>query len=188
EADRLIRHVAERVAEVTEDGPEFFDALLLFRLTARGVAQTPAERERESAAAVAAIRGRILATGDDRWTVRASPDDPLRARAVYDEAVAASRRLVEDFPKNEQLRLDLAAGRVAAGDVFAAAGRLAEAVRVWDEGLAVLEDAVRANPVGVPARTALAAQSLHVGNQLGGVGLWGRAAGHYRRAFEVQPP
>src|SRR5205085_2277198 len=25
-------------------------------------------------------------------------------------------------------------------------------------------------------------------NQLGGVGLWGRAAGHYRRAFEVQPP
>ena len=45
-----------------------------------------------------------------------------------------------------QLRADLAQSQSAAGDLFAAAGKFADAIKTWDKALATLEEGLKANP------------------------------------------
>jgi tetratricopeptide (TPR) repeat protein len=112
------------------------------------------------------------------------------ARAAFDEARAVRQRLVEEAPKDEQLRADLAVSQTAAGDLLARAGKLADAAKTWEAGLATLEAALKANPNSIPFQTALQERLLHVADQYAytSFGLWDRAARHYRRAFEIQTP
>ena len=98
------------------------------------------------------------------------------ARAAFDAAATDLRRLAEDHPKNEQLRIDLANSQLSVGDAFAAAGRLAEAVGGWGRSLATLEEALRANPVSVPA-AGPGRPFAPRGDQCGRVRLWDRASG-----------
>jgi tetratricopeptide (TPR) repeat protein len=112
------------------------------------------------------------------------------AKAAFDEALAIRQKLVEEAPKDEQLRADLAVSQTAVGDLLANAGRLADAAKTWEAGLATLEAALKANPNSIPFQTALLERQLHVANQYAytSFGLWDEAARHYRRAFEIQTP
>jgi WD40 repeat protein/Tfp pilus assembly protein PilF len=110
------------------------------------------------------------------------------ANAAFDEALAIRLKLVEENPHSEQLRADLAASQIAAGDRLANADKLADAARSWEAGVATLEAALKASPDSVRLQTALAERLLHVGGQYAKLGLWELAADHYRRAFKVQAP
>jgi tetratricopeptide (TPR) repeat protein len=110
------------------------------------------------------------------------------AKAVLDEALAIRQKLVEEAPKNDQLRADLAVSQTAAGDLLARGGKLADAAKTWEAGLATLEAALKASPNSIPFQAALLERRLHVGCQYGLVGMWDRAAEQYRAAFAIQTP
>jgi tetratricopeptide (TPR) repeat protein len=110
------------------------------------------------------------------------------ARLAFAEALQVRERLVAEYPSNEQLRADLAQNQSLAGDFFAAAGKLADAARTWDQALATLEAGLKSNPNSLPFRTALTEQLVHIADQHGKVAAWDAAAQYYRRAFAIQPP
>src|SRR5262249_27596811 len=110
------------------------------------------------------------------------------ARLAFDDALLARQQLLQEAPSNEQLRADLAQSQSAAGDLFVAAGKLADAVKTWDKALATLEEGLKTNPTSIAFQTALVERLTHLAHQEGKTGLWDRALRHYRRAFQVQPP
>src|SRR5262249_86511 len=89
---------------------------------------------------------------------------------------------------NEQLRADLAQSQSVAGNLFAAAGKLADAVKTWDKALATLEEGLKADPNSVPFRTALSERLRHIAMQAAANGLWDVAAKHYRRLLANEAP
>ena len=111
-----------------------------------------------------------------------------QARLAFDDALLSLQRLVQESPANEQLRADLAQSQSAAGDLFAAAGKLAEAEKIWNKALATLEDGLKANPNSIPFQTALSERLIHIAGQEGTFGLSDVAARLYRRAVEIQNP
>jgi tetratricopeptide (TPR) repeat protein len=110
------------------------------------------------------------------------------ARLAFDEALLARQQLVQEAPSNEQRRADLAESQSAAGDLFAAAGKFADAIKTWDKALATLEEGLKTNPNSIPFQTALSERLLQVGTQAAQLGLWDVSARHYRRAMEIQSP
>jgi serine/threonine protein kinase/tetratricopeptide (TPR) repeat protein len=111
------------------------------------------------------------------------------AKASFADALAIRRKLAADAPKDEQAQADLAATQTSTGDLLAAAGRYGDAAKTWEAGIATLEDALKTNPNSVPYQSALAERSLQVAQQYGLTFLaYDRAAVHFRKAFERQPP
>src|SRR5262249_14154651 len=103
------------------------------------------------------------------------------------EALALREQLVKGDPRNVSYRTDLAATRLAQGNLHWKNQRQREAEDHWHQGLAILEQALRDNPDKTSIRQQLVSGSAAVAYTCAARGSWEKALPHLARAVELDP-
>ena len=104
------------------------------------------------------------------------------ARATLGRALAAREAQVRDHPQDAAARADLAATRVALARLDWRAGRLAVAVRSWDDIRQLLESALAERPQEAALALGLIELETTVGYSYAEAALWDEAAEALARA------
>jgi serine/threonine-protein kinase len=104
------------------------------------------------------------------------------ARATLGRALAARTNLVNSHPAEACHRADLGATRAAIGRLDWRAGRLAEAVKTWDEVRRGFESDLHAHPGQAAIAEQLAALEVTVGQSYADAALWDEALDALGRA------
>jgi eukaryotic-like serine/threonine-protein kinase len=106
------------------------------------------------------------------------------AGATLGRALAVRESLVRDHPDDARSRAALAATRAAIGRLHWRSGKLADAVRAWDDVRQGLESDLEAHPHEAAIAEQLAAIETTVGYSYAEAALWEEAAESLRRAVQ----
>jgi tetratricopeptide (TPR) repeat protein len=110
------------------------------------------------------------------------------ARATLSRALAARQAWVHDHPDDSSAFADLAATRIALARLDWRAGRLAEAVRSWNEIRQVLESTLAHRPRDAALTLAAIELDTTIGHSYAEVALWDEAAEALARAVRCGSP